>query len=206
MRHMNMLGLGVMAGVALLGGCQSQPPVGDRAGRVEVSDTTPPEAADSRPLVADYIEYSSQIADALMRDLMETSDLAPMYSDRTTILYGDIKNETGIVSTNEFEVVRERTKNRLKQSRTFNDKFRFLTSRQRLEELQRTELGGDLFNKDASGRVTNPRIDPADTLLLNGTMYRIARGPTSYYLMTFELVRFSDGEIVWTNDYETKRW
>ncbi|RMH11764.1 MAG: hypothetical protein D6695_08410 [Planctomycetota bacterium] len=199
--------LGVLAVVGLvLCSCESQPPVGDRAGRVEVSDTTPPEAADARPLVADFIAYSDQIAEALMRDMLNTPELAPLHSDRTTVLYGDIKNETGIVSTNDFEVVRERTKNRLKQSRMFNDRFRFLTSRQRLEELQQTELGDDLFETDARGRVLNPRIHPEDTLLLNGTMYRISRGPTSYYLMTFELVRFSDGEIVWTNDYETKRW
>ncbi|MCL4221591.1 MAG: hypothetical protein KJZ65_09485 [Phycisphaerales bacterium] len=206
MRRMSMLMIGGLSGLVLLSGCASQPPVGERSGRVNPSDTTPPEAADSRPLVADFIQYSDQIASALMRDMMDSEQLAPMHADRTTVLYGDIKNETGIVSTNDFEVVRERTKNRLMQSRTFNNHFRFLTSRQRLEELQRTELGGDLFEKDAAGRVRNPRIHPDDTLLLNGTMYRISRGPTNYYLMTFELVRFSDGEIVWTNDYETKRW
>jgi len=157
-------------------------------------------------MVADLVSFSDQLAERLMRDLEDTPELAPENSPRTTILYGDIKNETGIVSTNDFEVVRERMKNRLKQSRSFNDKFRFLTSRQRLEELQRKELGDDLFKTDSAGRVQNPRIHPDDTMLLNGTMYRIGRGDTSYYLMTFELVRFSDGEIVWVHDYETKRW
>ncbi len=197
----------ILVGMLLVAqGCQTQPPYGNRAGRVEVSDATPPEAADSRPMVSDFISFSDQLAQRLMQDLEYTDQLAPAYSDRTTILYGDIKNETGMVSTNDFEVVRERMKNRLKQSRTFNQKFRFLTSRQRLEELQRTELGDDLFKTDSAGRVQNPRIHPEDTLLLNGTMYRIGRGGTSYYLMTFELVRFSDGEIVWVNDYEIKRW
>ncbi len=197
----------ILVGMLLVAqGCQTQPPYGNRAGRVEVSDATPPEAADSRPMVSDFISFSDQLAQRLMQDLEYTDQLAPAYSDRTTILYGDIKNETGMVSTNDFEVVRERMKNRLKQSRTFNQKFRFLTSRQRLEELQRTELGDDLFKTDSAGRVQNPRIHPEDTLLLNGTIYRIGRGGTSYYLMTFELVRFSDGEIVWVNDYEIKRW
>lgn len=197
----------LMAGVLLVaGGCETQPPYGNRAGRVEVSDATPPEAADSRPMVSDFITFSDQLAERLMRDLEYTDQLAPASAPRTTILYGDIRNETGLVSTNDFEVVRQRMMNRLKQSRTFNEKFRFLTSRQRLEELQRTELGDDLFKTDSAGRVQNPRIHPDDTMLLNGTMYRIGRGPTSYYLMTFELVRFSDGEVVWVNDYETKRW
>ncbi len=199
----------VMLGALLLGaelGCQSQPPRGNRGGRVEPSHTTPPEAADSRPMVSDFITYSDQLSQGLMRDLEATPTLAPRYTPRTTILYGDIVNKTGIVSTNDFEVVRERMKNRLMQSRTFNERFRFLTSRQRLEELQTVELGDDMFPKDAQGRVLNPRVHPDDTMLLNGTMYRISRGSTNYYLMTFELVRFSDGEIVWTNDYETKRW
>jgi hypothetical protein len=202
-RFAGLLMAGALVGVV---GCQSQPPYGNRAGRVEVSDATPPEMADSRPMVADLVSFSDQLAERLMRDLETTPELGPEYTPRTTILYGDIKNETGIVSTNDFEVVRERMKNRLKQSRSFNDKFRFLTSRQRLEELQRKELGGDLFQTDSYGRVQNPRINPEDTMLLNGTMYRVARGDTSYYLMTFELVRFSDGEIVWVHDYETKRW
>jgi len=203
---MRRAGVVMVGGLVVLGGCQSQPPYGNRAGRVEVSDATPPEMADSRPMVADFVSFSDQLAQRLMADLEATPTLAPAYSPRTTILYGDIKNETGIVSTNDFEVVRERMKNRLLQSRSFNEKFRFLTSRQRLEELQRTELGDDLTKTDSAGRVQNPRIHPDDTMLLNGTMYRIGRGNASYYLMTFELVRFSDGEIVWVNDYETKRW
>jgi hypothetical protein len=208
MNMQRVIGSIVLTGVVLATGfgCASQPPAGNRAGRVDPSHTTPPEAADSRPMVSDFIAYSDQLAQALMRDLEATPTLAPLHTPRTTILYGDILNKTGIVSTNDFEVVRERMKNRLMQSRTFNDRFRFLTSRQRLEELQSVELGDDMFPKDSAGRVLNPRVHPDDTMLLNGTMYRIARGNTSYYLMTFELVRFSDGEIVWTNDYETKRW
>ena len=116
---------------------------------------------------------------------------------RITVLFGDIQNETGNISTTEFAAVREKIKNNLLQSRTFNQNFRFLVSRAQLDELRRREVNTP----------TNPnRFDERSTYTLNGTMYRIGRGNVNDYLITFQLMNFSDGQIVWVRDYQSRQW
>lgn len=201
LRGLRMTGLlATVAGVLLAsGGCASNnPPRGTPSGRVDVGHSTPAEAGDVRVLPADYMEFSDQLASALVADL----PTVPAFSQggvRSTIVYGDIMNKTGNISSAEFELVREKMKNRLMQSQTFRQNFRFLISKAQLEELRAMETG-------PAGAAVGDRIDQTTTYFLNGTMYRVARGDTSLYLMTFQLVSFTTGEIVWTKDYESKRW
>lgn len=190
-------GVAGAAGLAVFAaGCQAPPPPGTGSGRVPVGWSTPAEAGDARVLPDDYVEFSDQAVRALMNDLPDIAAFRDM-EERATILYGDIYNRTANISSVEFETVRERIKNNLMQSRTFNEKFRVIIARAQLDELRRREVNRP---------VEEERFDEANTYLLNGTMYRIGRGDTHYYLMTFELVNFRSGEIVWVNDYESKRY
>jgi len=188
----------IACAIAPFAGCASNnPPRGTPSGRVDVGHSTPAEARDGRVLPADYMEFADQLASALVADL----PTVPAFNQgvRSTIVYGDIMNKTNNISSAEFELVREKMKNRLMQSQAFRQSFRFLISKAQLEELRAMETG-------PSGAAVGDRIDQASTYFLNGTMYRVARGDTSLYLMTFQLVSFSSGEIVWTKDYESKRW
>lgn len=187
----------LVVGMAGAGCTTNDPPRGLPSGRVDVGHSTPAEAGDVRVLPADYMEYADQLASALVLDL----PTVPAFNQgvRSTIVYGDIMNKTGNISSAEFELVREKMKNRLMQSQSFRQNFRFLISKAHLEELRAMETG-------PSGAAVGDRIDQASTYFLNGTMYRVARGDTSLYLMTFQLVSFTSGEIVWTKDYESKRW
>lgn len=191
-------GMCVAAMLAMVAsGCSTNnPPRGTPSGRVPVGQSTPAEARDVRVLPADYMEFSDQLAAALVMDLPTVPAFAGV---RSTIVYGDIMNKTGNISSAEFELVRERMKNRLMQSQTFRQNFRFLISKSQLEELRAMETG-------PAGAAVGNRIDPSTTYFLNGTMFRVSRGDTSLYLMTFQLVSFTTGEIVWTKDYESKRW
>ncbi len=187
----------VVVGLVGAGCATNDPPRGLPSGRVDVGHSTPAEAGDVRVLPGDYMEYADQLASALVLDL----PTVPAFNQgvRSTIVYGDIMNKTGNISSAEFELVREKMKNRLMQSQSFRQNFRFLISKAQLEELRAMETG-------PSGAAVGDRIDQASTYFLNGTMYRVARGDTSLYLMTFQLVSFTSGEIVWTKDYESKRW
>lgn len=188
--------IAVVAGAS--SGCASNnPPRGTPSGRVGVGHSTPAEAGDGRVLPADYMDFAGQLASALVADL----PTVPAFNQgvRSTIVYGDIMNKTGNISSAEFELVREKMKNHLMQSQSFRQNFRFLISKAQLEELRAMETG-------PVGAAVGDRIDQASTYFLNGTMYRVARGDTSLYLMTFQLVSFTTGEIVWTKDYESKRW
>ena len=186
----------VVGSLVVMTACQSSPPRGTSSGRVPVGWSTPAEAGDARPLPDDLIAFSDDWAQSLMRDLPEI----PVFSNaptRATILYGDILNKTDFVSSTDFETVRERIKNQLMKSQSFKNRFRFLIARAQLDELRRREVNDPTMTD---------RFDQSHTYLLNGTMFRVGRGDTHYYLMTFELVDFTSGEIIWTDDYETKRF
>lgn len=186
----------IVGALVVMSACQAAPPRGTSSGRVPVGWSTPAEAGDARPLPDDLIAFSDDWAQSLMRDLPEI----PAFTEdrgRATILYGDILNKTDFVSSTDFETVRERIKNQLMKSQSFKNRFRFLISRAQLDELRRREV---------SDPTMADRFDQDHTYLLNATMFRIGRSDTHYYLMTFELVNFLTGEIIWTDDYETKRY
>jgi len=190
-----MAALAPLLGVLLLGGCASSAPRGTSGGRVPVGWTTPAEAGDARVLPDDLLAFSDDWSQSLMRDLsaLPEFDAAPQ---RVTIVYGNIRNRTDIISSTEFEMVRERIKDNLLTSRTFRDRFRFIIGRDALEELRAREV-----NDPSVGR----RFDERSTYFLNGSMFRTGRGDTHSYYFNFELVSFGDGTIVWSDRYETKR-
>lgn len=191
---MKTLALSLAVPALALAGCQ-QPPQGTSSGRVPGGWSTPAEAGDARPLPDDYMAFADQWTQSLIRDLPGI----PAFTDlpyRATILFGDIVNKTDIISSVEFEAVREKMKNNLMRSQTFNNNFRFLISRAHLDELRRREVNAP---------VEQQRFDENHTYLLNGTMFRVSRGDTHLYLITYELVNFRSGEIVWVQDYEGKR-
>ncbi|MCA9273403.1 MAG: hypothetical protein KDA31_10180 [Phycisphaerales bacterium] len=191
---------GTVACGAMLGaGCASTPPPprGTSGGRVPIEATTRAEHYDPRILPADYMAFADEAAQGLIIDLPEIPEFTEA-PGRPTIIFGDIQNETGIISSSEFELVREKIKNNLLRSRTFNNNFRFLIGRSQLDELRRREVNSP----------TNPaRFDEANTYFLNGTMYRVerGRGDVNMYLVTFQLVNFDTGQVLWLRDYQSKR-
>ncbi len=185
----------VASGALAAGGCQN-PPTGQSEGRIPVGQSTSAEAQDPRPLPDDLVDFSDRLSESLIRDLPGVPALmnAP---ERVTLLYGQIDNRTGIVPSDEFEMVRERMKDNLLKSRTFNERFRFLVDRATLEQIRSREV------YDAA---VGERFNRPTTYVINGSMFRSARGPTNFYYMNFELMNFDTGELVWSERYESKRF
>lgn len=206
--------LGLVAGVAALAagaGCQG-PPQGEPWGRYSSTTTTPAEASSEKILPASLIEASDTVTQALIADVQRVSDEVGA-GKRVTVVFGNIVNKTqGAVATQEFELVRDRIKTRLVQSRLFRDNVRFVASRAAIEELNRRELGGgsgDLLQERGGGAGgasgATEALAGEYTLYLNGTMYAIFRGSTNFYYLKFELDRASTRETVFAQDYEVKR-
>jgi hypothetical protein len=186
-------------GVAAAACQQDRPRLGDSSGRVSATTTTPAEARSQQVLPASLMEFADQAARDLARDLSDQRIYG--ISDNevlATIVFGDILNQTQIVSSADFEMARVRMRNQLMQSDLVRTKVRFVENRQRMEELRAREWGS------AEG-VTVKRFNPAHTFFLNGTMYRVARNGSNLYQMTFELTAFETGELVFTNEYLEKR-
>ncbi len=197
MRRVQMVSVTVAAAaVAFASGCQEpQPRLGNSSGRVGPTTTTPAEARSQQVLPASLMEFADQAARDLARDLSDERIYGISDNDvLATIVFGDIVNKTGIVSTADFEAARARIRNQLMQSDLVRRKVRFVENRQRMEELRAREWG-------SSEGVTVKKFNPAYTFFLNGSMYRIARDGSNLYEMTFELTSFESGELVFTNEY-----
>lgn len=187
-----------------LAGCQ--PPPGDTGGRVDVTRTTPAERNDARVNTASLFEFSDQVAQQLAADLSSVPELNDQY--RATIVFGDIVNKTGIVSTNDFEAFRTRIRGKLMQSRSILKNVQFVENKARADDLIRRETGssGDLLQEGT--RQERAPLNAEYTYFLNGNMYRVERGGSAVntYLMNFELTNMKSGAIIWTNEpYEVKQ-
>ncbi len=193
-----------LAAAATLTACA--PPPGRDSGRVGVTETTRAERDSAQILPTALVEFSDQVASQLAEDLQDLPELNAGY--RSTVVFGDIVNKTGIVSTTEFEAFRTRIRQDLLQSRAVRDKMRFIESRARLEDLKRREGNQNRDLLQDGSRNTRPDLNEDYTYFLNGEMYRVSRGNdrTNLYMLSFNLMRMSDGEIVWTNSpYEIKQ-
>lgn len=100
-----------------------------------------------------------------------------------TLVYGDIVNKTRNMSTQDFEIVRERIRDTLMGSREFRRHFRIVESKARYESLRAREHG------DQGGR----ELNPAFTYFLNGNVMSSERETTKLFYLNFQLLRDSDG-------------
>lgn len=195
------------ASTLFLAACQMAPS-GDTGGRVDPSRTTPAERNDARVLPSALFEFGDGVAQQLVSDMKDIPELNGEY--RATVVFGDINNKTGIVSTNDFEAFRTRIRGQLMQSRTVLKNVRFVESRARVNDLIRRETGsgggGDLLQEGT--RKERTELNAAYTYFLNGDMYRVERGgnAVNLYMMNFNLTNMESGEVIWTNTpYEVKQ-
>jgi hypothetical protein len=189
-----------LCAVALLSACQSSPPRGEPAGRAEdPTTTTRSEKGSSLISIQALSEASDQIAQQLATDLNIVPELNQGY--RSTIVFGDINNKTGIVPTTDFEAFRANTRAKLMQSRSLLAKIRWIESRARVEQIAAREQVPGADN-------TLPPLNPQYTYFLNGDMYRVDRNDsrTNYYTLTYNLTNMASGEIIWiSSPYEIKQ-
>lgn len=191
------------AAVALLAGCDA--PRGHASGRVEVSDTTRAERKSGQMAGGDLAQASDDVAMALAADInrLAEEDWGKM---RVTVTFGDVKNATRAMPTTDFEYVRERIKNKLMRSKLFRDNVKFVENRARMEELNQREYGST-EDPLQSGGAQSPAVERTDlkfAFYLNGDAYGVHRDTTHLYYLAFKLNRASDGEEVFSKDYEVK--
>lgn len=182
------------------------PPKGEPTGRAPSTDTTPAERRSPQVSITGLTEQSDLVAEQLMADLNTIPELNGSY--RSTIVFGDIMNKTGIVPTSDFEAFRTKIRGRLLQSQALRAKVRFVESRAKVEELRRREGAGgtDLLQQGTAGGVQP--LNDQYTYFLNGEMYRVERNNSqvNLYSMSYNLTSMSSGEIIWTSpSYEVKQ-
>ena len=197
--HIKKTGLAVcLLGCAALAtaGCQSWR--GSSGNRIEVTETTEAEWDSPKVQPVSLVEFSDQASRAIVQDLVQLQPIRDN-AGRVTVILGDIHNKTGIVSSNEFEVVTARLRNNLINSNVARGTLRFVERRARMQDLAAREAVAEgEFVADP------PNYDPQTTYALNGDFYRIGRGETNQYYMEVQLVHFGSNEIVFSDRYDAK--
>ncbi len=181
-------------------GCQS-PPSGDTGGRVPIGTTTSGEAGSGLMRSDDLIEASDRIATALTADISRIVE-RDFAGAKVTVTFGDINNKTSKMPTTDFEFVRDRIKTRVLNSDLALEGLRIVENRARREQLrEREQTSGGYMD---GGPRKQPKINEEAFVFLNGDMYSVDRPGTRLYYLKFELMRASDGETVFSKDYEIK--
>lgn len=193
---------GLLAG---LGGCYE--PYGYSKGRVDVGTSTKGEERSNQALPTALVEFSDRVAMELPQKLVEIPEIrtANAAGKRITVYVGDINNKTGVTSSNDFEMVRNRIRNSVLQSTYVREKVLFKENRARLDALRARE-----GLPPAGPMGAGPDYDPRSTYWLTGDFYRVNRdhssGDSNLYYMEFMLLHDATGEIIPFAKYEVKQW
>jgi len=180
--------------VALGAGCTSYQ--GQKTGRVDPAETTEAEMKSGKMYIADLYDASGRVAEALMKDLERLAQTDLKQGDQaylSTLVYGDIANKTSTMPTTDFEVVRERVRDMLLNSSEFRKNFRVVENRGRYEDLRARELGAGAGDR---------KINENFAYFLNGNAFSLDRPETRGFYLNFQLMRASDGEIIFSKRYE----
>ena len=182
------------AALLVMPGCQK-----DRVGRIDPYETTRSEEESRQILPVALLEFSDQAAPRLVRDLQQLPEIQE--NELSTVLLGDLDNQTQIVPTSDFEVAMRRLRNKLINSELAGDQLAFVERRERVGNLADRErvVGAEGDIADAED------YDAASTYALNGDFIRVSRGRVNLYYMEFQLVSFETNRIVWSDRYEVKQ-
>lgn len=174
------------------------PPRGASGGRRPISETGRNEPPAAGIALASMDEFTRQCASQLISDLKDLPELAQS-EYRSTVVLGDIVNQTDRIPTRDFEAFRDRLRQFLQNSKEFRNNVRIVSNRAAIQSQRDRERG----NVQTSGG--QDIYDPQTTYFLNGKFYELRRGSTALYQMSFTLVRDFDGTEVWTNvPYDAK--
>jgi hypothetical protein len=198
LRRLALPALSLALTAAALTACDS-PPSGARGSRVDPGITTKAERHSAKITPVSLIEFSDQASQRLAQDIAEMPEIRGLNDggQRATIILGDINNKTGVVSSNDFEMMTRRMRQNLLTSNYARDRMKFVTERARMSAIRERELVGP-----NEGNAEPANYDAANSFALNGDFYRVARGNTNRYYMEFQLVSFKTNEIVWSDRYE----
>ena len=131
LRVVPMVGL-VLAMVGAGVGCQQ-----DRRARIDPYETTASEERSQQVLPVALLEFSDQAAPRLVASISELPEVREDAS--STVIVGDIENQTRIVPTSDFEVAVRRLRNKLINSEIAGERLAFVERRARVGRLAERE-------------------------------------------------------------------
>ncbi|MFT5423554.1 MAG: hypothetical protein ACI89L_001334 [Phycisphaerales bacterium] len=185
-----VLSIGLASG--LIGGCETQP-------------NTYPAPPRAQPSIDDMLSAGESASEQLAGDLQRLID-EDFGGSRVLLVMGDIDNQTRSISTSEFNLLADRMRTSLRRSKKFRDNVKLVEKAARQLALSDRERGGGAAQPGGDTPVTGgvSQTDAQIVFFLNGTAHRLSRPDGSYMYVNYELMRESDGEIVFAGDYDVR--
>ncbi|MDQ7013941.1 MAG: hypothetical protein Q9O74_08620 [Planctomycetota bacterium] len=191
---------GVLA-VGALTGCTQNRSVGQSGGRINPYASTRGDEVSTAASMPAMLEYSDQVAEALIRRLGSIPKIAQSPT-RVIVELGAIENQTD-TPRSDFEFIQRRLRSKLINSDIAAANMKFVESVQSMDaEAQRVRGGGtDPLQRDYSSGQTD-RYDLASTYVLRGAFFESRRSETRRYFFEFNLVNTQDREIVFNEAFD----
>jgi PBP1b-binding outer membrane lipoprotein LpoB len=137
-----------------------------------------------------------EMTDRMAPDLLQIPEIAQNQYKAIIVVKG-VQNKTEDTPGRNLDIFVTRLAGLLNQSAT-RDRLTFVEEKATLEQFQNEELGGTPGIKTPGDTRTKPQY------ALYATISSMDNGKTTYYLCQFKLTSLLTGQIVWTNQYETR--
>ncbi|MBL0928370.1 MAG: hypothetical protein IBJ11_12095 [Phycisphaerales bacterium] len=197
-------GAAVVAAALGLAGCEA--PRGDTGGRIDPSRTTAADERSPQANMPSLYEFGDRVAERLAADISSIPEIRDAPT-RVVIELGGLNNKTR-TSTQDFEQIQVRLRNRFANSDYIRNKAMVVDSTarmdQELDRIQGDTGGRDLLqeNIDRRGAGRTDRYDPRQIFVLLGDFYESARGGTRRYYFEFRLTNLKTRSIVFSESYD----
>lgn len=200
MRRTTAIVTASLLGGAMLGGCTHNRDVGQSGGRINPYATTRADEVSGAANMPAMMEYSDQVAEALIRRL---SDIPRISNAPTRVIVelGAIENQTD-TPRSDFEQIQRRLRSRLINSDIATANMKFVENIESMDaEARRLGGGDDPLQRDYGGGRTD-RYDLAHTYVLRGWFSESERANVSRYYFEFNLVNVQDREVVFNESFD----
>lgn len=183
----------VTISVLVFGTTSCHKPAPGNLGRpIDVYRSTVADVAPPRAIAHELWVFSDQVAEALVRDLVDIDQIRS-YSTRAILELDDLHNRTN-TSTTDFEAIQGRIRSKLMKSKIIRDHFMIVAAPYRMDHEKGHVVG--------KGNTATSRYASNITYMLMGNFFESRHGSMRRYYFEFTLVNLASHEIVFHNDYD----
>lgn len=195
------LSIAGLLAASVVTGCARNQSVGQSGGRINPYASTRGDEVSTAASMPAMLEYSDQVAEALVRQLGTIPAIAGSPT-RVVVELGAIENQTD-TPRSDFEFIQRRLRSKLINSDIAAANMKFVEGVQSMDAEARRVRGGetDPLQRDYAGGQTD-RYDPASTYVLRGGFFESRRSETRRYFFEFNLVNLQNREIVFNEAFD----
>ncbi len=171
---------------------------GNTGGRVDPYRTTGADQASDKANIPSMLEFSDTVAEKLAMDI---TSLPAVKEAKTRLILelGMLSNKTVTTPTSDFEMIQQRLRNKLINSKLITDHFKIVASRSQINaELDRINGTPGAPGTDAA------KYDPQISYVLSGDFYEANRGNGAkrHYYFQFQIIHLGTRDIIYSKDLD----